>query len=103
MRERSAAIAGRPEAMAAAPPSLAQESDVRHRGRADHLDFLVADRSTVQTVKQTLAAPEEDRHDRQVKLVDEAGAQVLLDCRGAAPQADIGASRRVDRPRQCRL
>jgi len=27
--------------MPAAPPLLAHESDVRHRGRADHLDFLV--------------------------------------------------------------
>ena len=78
-------IAGRPEAMPAARPLLAHESDVRHRGRPDHLDVPVADRSTVQTVKQTLAAPEEDGHDRHVQLVDETGAQVLLDRRHAAP------------------
>src|ERR1700730_6792560 len=96
-------IAERPEAMAAAPPLPAHESDVRHRGGADHLDVLIADRSTVQTVKQTLAAPEEDGHDRQVQLVDETGAQVLLDRRYAAPQADVGASRRLECPRQRRL
>src|SRR6202049_3066562 len=43
--------------MPAAPPLLAHKSDVRHRGRPNHLDVPVADRSTVQTVKQTLAAP----------------------------------------------
>src|SRR5260370_34146737 len=95
-----AAGAGRPEAMAAAPPSPAQESDVRHRGSADHLDILRADRSTVQTFKQTLAAPEEDGHDRQVQLVDETGAQAPLDRPRAAPQADTAPSPPPHPPRQ---
>ncbi len=51
--------------------------------RGDHLGALLALGATVEAVEEPFSTPQQDRHDRHVELVDEAGAQVLLDGAGA--------------------
>ena len=70
---------------------------MRDRRRHDELDALVAVGDALEVVEEALATAEEDRHDRDVQLVDEAGAQVLLDGRRAAAEPDVVAAGRVDR------
>ena len=54
-------------------------------------------------VEETFAAAEEDGHDRQVQIVDEAGPQVLLDRGHAAAEPDVGLAGGIGRPLQGRL
>src|SRR5260370_1281595 len=50
------------------------EARMHDRWRCDELDTLIADRATVQVVEESLAAAKQDGHERQVHLVDRAGA-----------------------------
>ncbi len=76
--------------------------DVR---RARKLDDLVALRAAVEMVKEPLAFAEEDRHDGQVQIIDQPGAQVLLDHHRAATEQDVrpvhSRERALQRTRAC--
>ena len=54
-------------------------------------------------VEESLSRAEEDRNDRDVHLVDQASAQILLDRGRAATQPDVEAIGRLESARQCRL
>ena len=64
------------------------ETDVRDRGRAHLLDAVVA-RRVGEILEEPFASPEHDWDDGEVQLVDEAGAQVLLDGGRAAPEPHV--------------
>src|SRR5437870_3284054 len=65
------------------------EADVRDGGRADELDALVAVWAAVEVFEEPLAAAEQDGHDHEVHLVDQASAEVLLDRGNAAAESDV--------------
>ena len=48
-------------------------------GRADVLNALVDVWAAVEVVEEPLATAEQDGRDHQMHLIDQAGAQVLLD------------------------
>jgi hypothetical protein len=54
-------------------------------------------------IEEALAAAQQDGHDRQVELADQARPEVLLDGGGAAPQPDVVAVGRLDRSLEGRL
>ena len=54
---------------------------------------LIPERAQVDAGEQMLAGAEQDRPEREVQLVDQAGAQVLPDRRDAAAEADVACRR----------
>ena len=69
-----------------------------HDGRrGDELDALVADSAAVEVVEEALTAAEQYWHDRDVHLVDQAGAEVLLDGCHPAAESDVLTVRCVER------
>jgi hypothetical protein len=68
---------------------------VRHRGGGDHLNrrhLKVAD-----VLDEALASAEDDRHHVQEKVVDEAGAEELLDGVRAAADPHVATAGSVPR------
>lgn len=57
--------------------------------RAGQLDALVAIWTSIEIVEQSLAAAQQDRHDRQVHFVDQASPEILLDGRCTATNPDV--------------
>jgi hypothetical protein len=57
---------------------------------------LIADGVTVAVVEESLAASEQDRHDGQLHLVDQASVEVLLDGGRPAAKPHVHAVGRVD-------
>ena len=68
---------------------------MRDRRRADESGAGVARWAAVQVVEQAGAAAEKQRDDMYLELVDQAGAEVLLDGTGAAAEGDIPVAGRV--------
>jgi hypothetical protein len=52
-------------------------------------------RAAVEVIEEPLTAAQQDRHDRQVQVVDQAGVEVLLDGGGTAADPDVGSSGRL--------
>ena len=63
-----------------------------HARRADDLRALVPVGRRADILEQALPAAQQDGHDGDVEVVDETGAEVLLDRAGAAAEPDVGAS-----------
>src|SRR5215831_11115552 len=63
--------------------------DVRDAGRLDGSHLLELEGVVLETLEKALAAAENDRGDRDVDLVDEARAQVLVDDRCAAGERNV--------------
>src|SRR5205807_3097297 len=101
MRDR--ASTGHPWGPEWPPSSAPREADVRDGGRADELDAFVAVRAAVEVVEEPLAAAEQDGHDHQVHLVDQAGAEVLLDLGDATAEPDVVSTSSPERPLERRL
>ena len=59
---------------------------MRDGRRAGVLDRVEGGERSVEVVEQALTAAEQHRRDRDVQLVDEPGAKVLPDRRGAAAE-----------------
>lgn len=76
---------------------------MRNRRRADELSARVALGAVVEVVEEPLAAAEQDRHDRQVYFVDQAGPKVLLHRRSAAADPDFVAVGCLERLLERRL
>ena len=58
--------------------------------RRNQLNALVAQCARVDPLEQSLPAAQKDRRDREVHLVDEAGAKILLEGVGAATASVLG-------------
>ena len=70
-------------------------ADVRDRsGRASQLHALVPPGAAVEMVEEPLAATRKDRYHGHIRLVNEAGAKVLLNSGDAAGDPHIGPVRR---------
>lgn len=73
--------------------------------RTNELRALVTNRTAVEVIEESLAAAEQDRHDRQVHLVDQPRPKILLDGGRTTAEPDILAGgcreslveRRLDR------
>ncbi len=65
------------------------EVDVCDRGGCDEFDALVAFGIAVEMVEQPFAAVEQDGHDHQVQVVDQAGAEVLLNGGDTTAESDV--------------
>src|SRR4051812_40525114 len=60
-------------------PASAAQVDVHDVGGTGVFDYFVSLGAAVEVVKEAFALAEQDRHDGQMEIVDESGAQVLLD------------------------
>src|SRR5215470_17465522 len=76
--------------------ALAQE-DVGGALACGGLRALVAEGARVDSVQEMLSRAKQDRRDREVELIDQAGLQVLPDRRDAAAETDVAAARRGSR------
>ena len=66
--------------------------------RAEDLDAFIAVRATVEVVEEALAPAEQDGDDHQVHVVDQAGAQVVLDRGSATADPDVAAAGGIEGP-----
>lgn len=73
------------------------------RRRAEELHALIAIWAAVEMVEEPLAAAEEDGHDHQVQVVDQAGAEVLLHGGSATSDPDVTSVGGFERSRERRL
>ena len=85
------------------PISAHGEADVRDGRRADELDVVVAIWATVKVVEEPLAAAEQDGHDHQVHVVDQASAEILLNGGSATADPDVVSVGGVERLLERRL
>ena len=75
-----------------------------HRIRSRNvLDTFVAETREIDPAEQVLARSEQRWCDRDVKLVDKAGTQILLNRRSAAANSDVLAARCLARAFKSRL
>lgn len=57
----------------------------------DEFDALIPVWAAVEVLEEPLAAAEQDGHDRQVQVVDQACAKVLLNCGRATADPDVSS------------
>src|SRR5215472_1675712 len=72
-----------------------RERQVRDATRARHGLYVESPLEPFEPVPDPLTAPEDDRHQRDVHVVDQVGRQELADGRRPAADADIKAARRL--------
>src|ERR1700719_5225988 len=74
---------------------LAPEHDVRREVCASGFHHAVAEGREIQALEHRLAPSEQDRRKREVQFIDQAGLQILANCRGASSNLDVTCSRGV--------
>jgi len=89
--------------MPVASASDSRQAEVRRGTRARELRDVEIAQGTVEVVEQPLAAAEQHGGDGHVQLVDEPGAQVLLDGRRSTTYPDVLPVRGLDGTFQGRL
>src|SRR5207237_7789380 len=57
------------------------------------LRAFITQGTCIDVLQEMLAGPEQDRSDREMQLVDQAGAQILPNRRYAAAETDVAAAR----------
>src|SRR4051794_28686655 len=90
-----------PRAETVASPAgsaLADPADVEGGGGGGELVELVPVHRAAEVAQQTLAAVEQERHDGDVQLVDQSGAEVLPNRGRAAAEDDVVAACRGEGP-----
>jgi hypothetical protein len=68
------------------------QNNVRRAFAGDGADTLIAESGSVDLVQQMLAAAEQNRADREMHLVDQAGAKILANGGNSAAETDIEAA-----------
>src|SRR5712672_2688267 len=71
---------------------LAPKHDVRREVRGSGFHHAVAEGREIQTLEHRLAPSEQDRRKREVQLIDQAGLQILANCRDATSNLDVACS-----------
>ena len=86
---------------------LAPEYHVGGLLRPHELRAFVSQGAQVHPLEQSLSSAEQDRHDGDVQLIDQARTKILLDRAGPTPNLHVHPVRRlarlVEAPRECRL
>jgi hypothetical protein len=75
--------------------SCAPEHDVRREVCGSGLHQAVAEGREIQALEHRLAPSEQDRRKREVQFIDQAGLQILANCRDATSNFDVACSRGV--------
>jgi hypothetical protein len=73
------------------------ETHVQCRWRTNEFGNLVSGGHVIEPVEEPLPTPKQQRHVRQMHLVDQPGTQILLDRGGAAAKPDVLPARRFVR------
>jgi hypothetical protein len=76
---------------------LSNKAHVQRRRRTHEFGNLVSGRHVIEPVEEPLPTPQQQRHVRQMHLVDQPGTQILLDRGGAAAKPDVLPARRFVR------
>jgi hypothetical protein len=76
---------------------------VRRSIRTHQFDALVMVQSACEVIEERLAVAEHDRHDHDMHLIHQVGAQELLNRRRAAAQQDVLAVGFIERHSQDRI
>ncbi len=100
LKERTRALSGEADGESDVLAKIAEMSEP-DRGMAKRLHAVIKASAPTLSPKTWYGMPAYAKDGKVVCFFQ--GAQVLPDRRHAAPQADIGASRRLERTRQCRL
>ena len=73
----------------------APEHDVRREVCGSGFHHAVAEGREIQALEHRLASSEQDRGKREVQFIDQAGLQILANCRDATSNLDVARSRGV--------
>src|SRR5471030_2054751 len=74
---------------------LAPEHDVRREVCGSGFHHAVAEGREIQALEHRLAPSEQDRRKREVQFINQAGLQILANCRDATSNFDVTCSRGV--------
>src|SRR3954469_4473049 len=99
----SGLVPGRRDVVAEPAESAGPVPEVRDARRLDRVHLLELDLAVPEVVEQSLAALQEDRGDREVDLVDQAGGEILVGDGRPAGEHDVAVPGRRAGPLERRL